>query len=187
MELFEFLMVLVSIIIGLGVAEVLTGVARVLRHSDSVQRYWVHTTLVVAISLALLQMWWESWGLHDMSEWSFPGLLMMLTGPVSLYLIAHLLYPEEVAGSDLRKYYYDVARPIWIMGALGVTGATTFRPLIFGQTLIAADNATSFVMFVGFLVLAVSKRRILHATLIPIILVLLLMDTLLINYLIDAN
>ena len=187
MELFEFLMVLVSIIIGLGVAEVLTGVARNLRHSDSVQRDWVHTVLVAAIFLALLQQWWESWSLRGATEWSFPALLMMLAGPVCLFLIAHLLYPEEVAGSDLRKYYSDVSRPIWILGALGVTGATTFRPLIFGQTLFAADNATSFLMLVVFLVLSVSRRRILHAVLIPAILVLLLLDTLLISYLIGAN
>lgn len=187
MELFEFLMVLVSIIIGLGVAEVLTGVARVLRHRDSVRLNWVHTALVAAIFLALLQMWWESWGLQDMSEWSFPGLLMMLTGPVCLFLIAHLLYPEVVAGSDLRRYYYEVARPIWILGVLGVTGSTTFRPLLFGQPFFAADNATSLILFLGFVALAISKNRALHSVLVPTFLILLLLDTLLINYLIDAN
>jgi len=39
MSLFEFLMVLVSIIIGLGVAEVLTGIARQFRTRGSTQRY----------------------------------------------------------------------------------------------------------------------------------------------------
>ena len=39
MSLFEFLMVLVSIIIGLGIAEVLTGVARQLRSRESTQGY----------------------------------------------------------------------------------------------------------------------------------------------------
>ena len=53
MELFEFLMVLVSIIIGLGVAEVLTGVARELRYRKSVQHDWLHAVLVIGIFLAL--------------------------------------------------------------------------------------------------------------------------------------
>ena len=187
MELFEFLMVLVSIIIGLGVAEVLTGVARVLRHPDSVQRYWVHTVTAVTIFLALLQTWWESWSLREATEWSFPGLLMMLAGPVCLFLMAHLLYPEEMPGSDLREYYYRIARPFWTLAALAVTGSVTFRPLIFGQALFRVDNATSFIMFLGFVALVISKNRLLHSVLVPAFLILLLLDTLLINYLIGAN
>jgi len=54
MSLFEFLMVLVSIIIGLGVAEVLTGIARQFRTRGSTQRYWVHSILVAVIFFALL-------------------------------------------------------------------------------------------------------------------------------------
>jgi hypothetical protein len=45
MSLFEFLMVLVSIIIGLGIAEILTGVARQIRCRGSIHRYWVHSVL----------------------------------------------------------------------------------------------------------------------------------------------
>ena len=187
MELFEFLMVLVSIIIGLGVAEVLTGVAGVLRHRDSNRLYWVHTVTAVTIFLALLQTWWESWGLRGATEWSFPGLLMMLTGPVCLFLLAHLLWPEEMPGSDLREYYYRIARPFWTLAALAVTGSVTFRPLIFGQALFRVDNATSFIMFLGFVALVISKNRLLHSVLVPAFLILLLLDTLLITYRIGAD
>ena len=45
MSLFEFLMVLVSIIIGLGIAEILTGIARQIRCRSSIQGYWVHSIL----------------------------------------------------------------------------------------------------------------------------------------------
>ncbi len=53
MSLFEFLMVLVSLIIGLGISEFLAGVARISRNKDSVQPYWVHSTLIVIVFLAL--------------------------------------------------------------------------------------------------------------------------------------
>jgi hypothetical protein len=59
MSHFEFLMVLVSIIVGLGVAEILTRVARQLRWRECTNGYWVHSCSVTLVFLALLQSWRE--------------------------------------------------------------------------------------------------------------------------------
>ena len=179
MGLFEFLMVLVSIIGGLGVTEILTGAARTLRSRTSVRLYWVHLFLVVALFLALLQQWWETWGLRDESEWSFPALLLLLGAPVCLFLMAHLVFPEPVEKADFEDYYYQQMRPIWILGAVAVTASTAFRPLVFGQPLFTASNATSFLGLIGFFVLYTSTRRLTHGILIPLLVVLLLLDILL--------
>src|SRR5262245_18554938 len=118
MSLFEFLMVLVSIIIGLGLAEVLTGVARMIRCRGSIATYWVHALGVCMIFAALLQQWWEIWALRSTSEWTFLGLVMMLSGPVGLFLMAHLVFPERMEGVNLREYYYGVMRPVWALAAV---------------------------------------------------------------------
>ena len=55
MELFEFLMILLSIIVGLGLAELLTGIAVILREGRQSQFSWIHGAVVLAIFLALLQ------------------------------------------------------------------------------------------------------------------------------------
>ena len=176
MSLFEFLMVLVSIIIGLGLAEILTGVAKMIRARASIRPYWVHAVAVVVLFVALLQQWWEIWGLRMHSAWTFTGLLMMLSGPVGLFLMAHLSFPEPVHGTDLRDYYYAAMRPIWWLATLTVVAATLFRPLVFGDTLLSASNATSFAFLAGFIGLGASRRPVLHAILVPIVLVLLLLD-----------
>ena len=88
MSLFEFLMVLVSLIIGLGVAELLSGVAQAIRHRKSINFYWVHITFILIVFVALLQQWWEIWGVREVASWTFAGLLMMLGGPIGLFLIA---------------------------------------------------------------------------------------------------
>jgi len=176
MSLFEFLMVLVSIIIGLGIAEILTGVARQVRCRGPTRGYWVHSLLVGTIFVALLQQWWEIWGLRVVPEWSFIGLVMMLSGPVGLFLIAHLLFPEPMHGADFRRYYDGEMRPVWWLAALTVVLATLFRPLIIGSNLLSLDNATSFIFLVGFAALAISRRPIIHAILVPSFLLLLLLD-----------
>jgi hypothetical protein len=175
-SLFEFLMVLVSIIIGLGLAEILTGVARLIRGRASIEGYWVHAVAVVTIFTALLQQWWEIWSLRSAPEWTFLGLLMMLCGPVGLFLMAHLVFPEPLHDVKLRTYYYEGMRPIWWLATVTVVMATLFRPLAFGDDLFSASNATSFLFVIGFVALAVSKRPLLHTVIVPFFLVLLLLD-----------
>ena len=178
MGLFEFLMVLVSIIVGLGVAELLTGVARAIRRRTSVEFYWVHLVLVLVLFLSLLQQWWEIWDLRDVSEWSFVALLTMLAAPVCLFLMAHLVFPEPVDGADFEEYYYGEMRPIWGLGLVTVVASTSFRPLVFGNNLFSADNATSLIAILVLFVLLTSTRRSVHSTLVPLLLLSVLVDIL---------
>ena len=100
----------------------------------------------------------------------------MLTGPVGLFLIAHLLFPEPMQGANLREYYYGAMRPIWWLGAVTVVLATLFRPLVFDSDLLSPDNATSLLFFFGFIALAKSRRPILHAIVLPTSLLLIMLD-----------
>ena len=176
MSLFEFLMVFVSIIVGLGVAEILNGIARQIRCRQSITGYWLHTCGVALIFLALLQNWWELWELRDTPEWVFSSLILMLIAPASLYLIAHLIFPEPIQNSNFKEYYYGRMRPIWWLAVLTTVSSSLFRPLAFGSELVSMDNAVSAFMLVGFLCLAVSRNAVLHTTLVPTFLLLLLWD-----------
>lgn len=182
MSLFEFLMVLLSIIIGFGLAEILRGIARHIRNRDSVSAYWVHSVAVCLVFIALLQQWWEIWGLQGHSGWSFLGLVMMLTGPTGLSLISYLLFPRTLQGADMRAYYYGPMRPAWWIAVLTVTLATLFRPVVFGDELLKIDHASSLIGFVGFTVLALSTNRVVHAILVPALLVAVLWDILAMSF-----
>jgi hypothetical protein len=100
---------------------------------------------------------------------------------------AHLLFPEPMRGANVREYYYGAMRPIWWLAALTVALATLFRPLIIGTNLWSLENATSFVFFFGFMVLAVARRSILHAIIVPGFLLLLLLDILQWSFVIGAG
>ena len=169
-------MVFVSIIVGLGVAEVLTGIAKQIRWRHSIAGYWVHSCGVSLIFLALLQNWWELWQLSQMPEWTFFSLVLMLIAPASLYLIAHLIFPEPMRNSDFRSHYYGAMRPIWWLAILTVLSSTLFRPIAFGADVLVMDNAVSALMLAGFVALAVSKNLTLHASLVPTFLILLIWD-----------
>ena len=169
-------MVLVSIIVGLGIAEILTGIAHQIRYRQASSGYWLHSCAVALITLALLQSWWELWELRDIAEWVFFGMVMMLMSPAVLYLIAHLVFPERGQGTQLRAYYYDQMRLIWWLGVLSTASSTLFRPISFGSSLFHMDNAASAIFIAGFVALATSRNVILHSIVVPLFLLLLIGD-----------
>lgn len=178
MDRFEFVLVLLSIIVGLGVAELLTNVASQIKARANTKMFWPHSGVVAVILLAFLQLWWESWGLQDVEAWTFPALLLMLGGPVCLLILSHLLFPDNIEGTDFESYYFENARMMWMIAALTVTVSTLFRPIAFGHGLLNMDNLSSPVLLVMFIGLAATKNRTAHFAAVPALIGIMLIDIL---------
>ncbi len=175
-------MVLVSLIIGLGMAEVLTGIARMISYRDTFKDYWIHSKFILIVFLALLQQWWEIWGVREVASWTFAGLLMMLGGPIGLFLIANLLFPDPVNGTDFRRYYYDRMKPVLWLAVVAVVLSVSFRPLVLGTTLVALDNLSSFVIAAIFVSLSFIQKAWYHGIMVIIILCGILADVVLVGF-----
>ena len=91
MQPFEFVMVLVSIIVALGVAELLAGVVRILR--GELRFYWIHGLWVFNLLILQLQYCWALFDLEARGEWVFVDLVRVLTPPIMLFLASSLLVP----------------------------------------------------------------------------------------------
>lgn len=187
MGLFEFLMVLVSVVIGLGLAEILTGAANLLRARDTVRFHWFHVLFQAGVFFALLQQWWELWDMEGMGEISFLAVLTILANPVFLYLIANLLYPRQAEGSDLEAYYFQQAPLLWALVIAGTLEGTFLQPVVFGEPVFHSSNISGIPMVAFCLVLATSKNRRVHGLLGPLIIVMVLLDTILANPAITAR
>jgi hypothetical protein len=177
MNLFEFLMILLSLIVGLGLAEILSGFARFLKRDGAREIPWIHFAATLAVFMGLLQTFWESWGLRTVEVWSFPGMVLMLGSPVFLYLMAYVLFPEQPEHSSLNDYYFERARLIWPLAALTVIVGTLFRPIAFGDSLWVVDNVSGIPILVVCAVLTVTRNKIAHKVLVPIVLASVLWDT----------
>ena len=171
-------MILLSLIVGLGMAEILSGIARFLKSSGAHKIPWIHGAASTAVFLGLLQTFWESWGLRTIEIWSFPAMLLMLGSPISLYLMAYVLFPERDTVADLDDYYLKRARLIWPLAGLTVIVGTLFRPVAFGDPLWVVDNASGIPILVVCAILTFTKARIAHQILVPIVLASVLLDTL---------
>jgi hypothetical protein len=46
--------------------------------------------------LHLIIIWWSRWDLRDTLQWNFLQLLLSLTAPVLIFILASLIFPEKV-------------------------------------------------------------------------------------------
>ncbi len=181
MGLFEFVMILASVVIGLGVTEILTGWANLLRARAAVRFYWIHILLQVGVFFALLQQWWEFWDFAEVGEISFLAVLTVLAPSIFLYLIAHLLFPTRATDADLEAYYFDQSPVLWGLAIGGSLVGTFLPPLIFGYAILHPANVAGLPIIAMSAVLAVSKSRRVHGVLAPVVVVVLVLDTVLAN------
>lgn len=168
MSLFEFIMVLLSMIIGLGVAEILTGFARALLHRRLAIDSWHLLLLATIVFVTLVQVWWESWTLHDVPQWSFPTLLLFLINPILLYVLSHLLFPEIDSTTSLRRHYFENRGLLFGVVAVTALASLLFQPVAFGSPLFAVHNLSSLLALAGSLILATSSDPRIHSVILPL-------------------
>jgi hypothetical protein len=90
MSIFEYLMVMVSIILGLSITQVLRGLSKIARSS---QRSGVVATYGVFLFALHVQVWWALWDLSAVPEWNFVFFLMLISIPSVLFAASELLFP----------------------------------------------------------------------------------------------
>ncbi len=164
MSLFEFIMVLESIVVGLGVAKILSGLSHAVLERQVTVAAWQPLLLASLILLTLIQVWWHAWELRSHAVWGFGQLLLILASPVLLYVLAHLAFPPP-GGTDLRSHYFDRHRVLFGIVAASATTSMVGPSLAFGDPLLVTKNLPSAVTAGGALVLAASPHSGTHAVL----------------------
>src|SRR5205085_11251008 len=103
MDAFSYLSVLLSIILGLGLTQVLTADGRLVRHREHVRFDWLAPLWAVVLVLVYVQVWWSMFGLRDYRNWTFIAFLTVLAQTLTLYLMAAVVLPEQpdATGLDL--------------------------------------------------------------------------------------
>ncbi|MES1210820.1 MAG: hypothetical protein ABUL63_00670 [Acidobacteriota bacterium] len=116
MDEFNYLAVLISIILGLGITQLLSGFARWIEQRSAFRAFgpsilWTATLLVVHI-----QTWWSMFGMRNHPDWTFVQFCLVLLQPIVLYLLAALVLPSSTSELDLKANYFGQRR--WFFSLL---------------------------------------------------------------------
>lgn len=170
-EAFQYLTVLVSIVLGLGLTQLLTAVGRLVQARARVRLYWPTLLWVALLFLIHVQSWWAMFDLRDHAAWTFLEFLVVLLTPTTLFLMTALILPDvaESVGDgqtlDLRAHYYAQAR--WFFGAAAaVIVSSLLRPVVLdGEFPLDLDRGLQLVFLACALAAAWSPRPRLHEAL----------------------
>jgi hypothetical protein len=113
---FEYVAVLISIIVGLALTQILRGIGRLVTTSDGPRPYWVHLFWNFYLFLLIVAFWWWEFRL-DRVDWSLSIYLVVIIYATLLFFASLLIQPTttDQIGS-YKDYYYS--RRVWIFGLL---------------------------------------------------------------------
>jgi hypothetical protein len=107
MSPFEYIIVLISIILGLGITTILTGLAEVIKYNRSFKAYTPYIIWIVLVFVLHIHEWWVSYELKSIEVWKLPMFLFIILYPINLYILAHLLFPSGISeGFDSKEFYF---------------------------------------------------------------------------------
>jgi hypothetical protein len=165
----EYLSVLVSIIIGLGMSHLLGSVGKLLSRRRRVRPYLPAMAAASLVFVAHVQFWWGSFDFGERIQSNFFAFLVFLLTPILLYLAAVLVLPEldqdDSGEVSLREHYYE-ARP-WFFGLTAlIPVATAVRNAGFqGDPFWNQDRPFELAFFLTALVGALTASERVHRVL----------------------
>jgi hypothetical protein len=119
-QIFPHVRIVMGMVVGLGITRILMGVAGLVQHPNRAKVSLLHILWAVSILVELIFFWWWQFELFAVHDWNF-GLFLFVVGyAVVLFLLAALLFPDNLAE---YKGYEDffLKRRHWFFALFGAT------------------------------------------------------------------
>lgn len=116
---FEFLSVLVSIVIGFGLTHLLGGLGRAFyfRHSNKMDA--VHFAWTIAVFFILVLNWWVFLLWRNFDAWTFSSFFMVILWTTSMYVMALALYPPGRSKDIGYRTIFETNRT-WFLSTVAI-------------------------------------------------------------------
>ena len=171
MQMFEYIIVLISIVIGLALTHLMQGIAGLIQHPDRARIWWVHLVWVAYMFVNAIFWWWYEFRLQRIEAWTFSLYAFVVFYAFYIYLICALLFPRDLEGYDGYRDYF-LSRRKWFFGLLAGWAAIDLIDTAIkntAQSNYLASLGTEYLvsqvaLTLGSVVGLVSRRASVHAT-----------------------
>ena len=90
MDIFEFVLVMVSLVLAIGLTSLLREVSAMISDRKTMHFDWVRLTWIAVLFLYVVSYWWSMWDFRGV-EWTFPSYIFLLLVPTLLYIAMDLM------------------------------------------------------------------------------------------------
>lgn len=117
---FEYVTVLISIVLGMGITQIVTGIADLVHQWDRVKIYWPHLLWIILVFFLQIQEWWATFELRQFDSLRLPTFLFVLLYPINLFILARILFPlvQPESDFDLKTFYLASYRKFFLWASL---------------------------------------------------------------------
>lgn len=166
MSSFEFLSVLISVVVGLAIANMLNGIGRLIYRFKELKMSVSFVAWTVFLFLYLVIYWWTIvFGWQEWQNWNLLLFLFVLIYGVVLFLLSVVLFPAELPGSwdpgehliEMRRWFFSIFAVLIVVEVMD----TWLKDHLvqFSLPYLALVMTWSVVAFVGW----TSRSRTIHA------------------------
>ena len=147
MDAFAYLSVLLSIILGLAIAQVLQGyrallLARGRVSADPAPLIWSGLVLLFAA-----QAWWASFGLNARSNWDFLDFGVILLQMGLLYMLSALILPDVLAEQPVNlARHFDRHRKAFFVFLIAMLASSILKEAVLEHRLTSPLNLAFHLM-----------------------------------------
>lgn len=149
MNSFTWIATIMSMVLGLGVARLLTDFINAVRARRATRIDWVPLTWAFCIFLTQIQFWWAFGQLADSKPvWDFVNFLALVTMVVLLFAAAAQLLPssDSEREGELRQFFAERGR--WALVTLSVYFVLTWigNVTLFDTRILSVATALHLIM-----------------------------------------
>jgi hypothetical protein len=115
LNLFEYILVITSVVYALALAQILSGIARLAQSEATVRRFHPHTIWVVVLFISILMFWWAGWEFRAV-QWAAPKYLYTMITPIFMFFSVSLIIPARIDDQELNleRHFLKIRRPaLW--------------------------------------------------------------------------
>lgn len=114
-ELFPHIRIVIGMVVGLAIARLLTGIARLIQHPKRYRVSLIHLLWVFSLLAELALFWWWEFALSRLPSLTFGTFIFLIVYALTLFLLCALLFPEDLDEyADYEDYFLNRRR--WFFG-----------------------------------------------------------------------
>ncbi len=108
MGVFEYIGVLISVIMGLAITHLAVGASKLIQNRATSKFCLPHALWTINVLLHILMIWWGMFWWSELEDWTAYYYLGITVYAIVLFLMAAMLYPYDMHDDiDIEAYFFQ--------------------------------------------------------------------------------
>ncbi len=164
-DLYTHITVFLSIVVALGLSELVSSWGDLLKHRRQTRFYWLHTFWSLFIVFLMIQFWRSVWNYRNVEDWTMAPLTAMVLQTLTLVLAAKMLSPRVDLNQrvDMKIHFHENTKVFFILASLLMVLLAINDVVILHQEILHTENLIRVPAAVICLVAAFQQSERFHA------------------------